>query len=227
LIKFLADIQQYVGCIILRAIALAVNAITGFLRDILLRIPALPNPDDGVYSWLEWIGMFFARYFDWIGLNLSGLTDWIPTNAGELADFLNNMFMEFIFWLSEQLEFDPFWLLETLDAIWDEALLFWDEIQLEAGIEFEDLLLLLQNMANVMLVLVDGVREGVSGETIAYIGEDFEGVGAFIWEGVNFLNTAIQDTPLVGLNLVALAAITLSLSQWTVKKFLETLEVVA
>lgn len=226
LLKWLGDIIMYGVCLLLQGLAVAANAVLDVLRNIILRIPALPNAGDGMYSWIEWLVNCIGRYVDWIGINLNNLLGWIPLNMNELARFLHSLYMEFILWLAEQLNVDPFWLLETLNAIWNEALLFWDEMQIEAKLEFQNLLLLLQNMANVMIVLVNGVREGVSGETVAYIGDDFEGIGAFIWEGVNFLNTAIQDTPLVGLNIVALAAIAIGLSQWTVKKFVETLEAV-
>jgi len=162
---------------------------------------------------LDWIGATFADFFAWLG--------GVMANFGF---FFWEIVQGFIAALGDFLGFDPFFLLQDLDALWDETLAFWDEIQDELGLETSAVMLLLQNLGNVMIVLINGVTEGMSSETVAYLGTDFEGVGAFLWEGMDFVNSALEGTPLTALNVIALAAITLTLMQWTLKKFSETLE---
>jgi len=224
LFKYVAEIVEWLTCLLIRAIALAANALIRILENIILRIPPLPNAGDGLISWLEWILLWLERFYDWIGINIDEMANWIPNSTDEMMSFLESLYYELIFWIADQLQVDPFWLLDLMDAIWSEALLFWDEITLEIDAEFDDVLLLLQNTANVLLVLVNGVRSGVSGSTVGYIGGDFTGVGAFIWEGVDFLNTATANTPLTALNLIAMGAIALTLMQWTIRKFTDALE---
>jgi len=223
LFKYLADWVMYGICMVIRAISIAYNGIIRFLENILLRIPNL-DPSDGLLGIPEWINSLVFRMLDWIGYSFAGFFQWLGGVFGDFGLFLGGILEAVLEWIGEQLGFDPFFLLTELDSLWDETLLFWDEVQDEVGSESSDLLLLLQNMGNVMIVLVNGVRGGVTGETIAYIGTDFDGIGEFIWIGVDFLNEAIENTPLTALNIVALAAITLSLVQWTIKKFGETLE---
>lgn len=223
LFKYLAEWGMYIGCLIVRVISIAYNGIIRVLDNILLRIPNF-DPNDGILGVADWLNAVVFRMLDWIGASFADFFQWLGTVFQGFAYFIQEIVMGFVMWLAGLLGFDPFFMLQDLDALWDETLLFWDEIQSEIGLEVGDLLLLVQNLGNVMIVLVNGVREGVSGEAIAYIGTDFEGVGAFIWEGVDFLNEAIESTPLSALNIIGLAVIAITLSQWTLKKFGETLE---
>lgn len=227
LIKYLADVVVWGICEVVRAITLAINWIYRLLKDMLLRVPALPDPDDGLVGWLEWIALLFDGYFQWFGINLPTFAEWFPRNLDRLVAFLFDLYEEFIYWLADQLQVDPWDLFDLMDAIWAEALLFWNEMVIEMGLEWQDLLLLLQNTANVLIVLLDGVREGVSGENVAYIGRDFSGIGSYIWVGVDFINEVISGTPLSALNLVALGVITITLAQWTAKRFTKSLESVS
>jgi len=222
LFRYLADWIMYGICMVIRAISIAYNGLVRFLENILLRIPNL-DPSDGLLGIPEWINSLVFRMLDWLGYSFADFFQWLGGVFGDFGLFLGAILEAVLEWIGQQLGFDPFFLLQELDWLWDETLLFWDEIQDEAGSEFSDLLLLLQSMGNVMIVLVNGVREGVTGETVAYIGTDFEGIGEFIWIGVDFLNEAVENTPLTALNIIALAAITFSLVQWTLKKFGETL----
>lgn len=224
LFRFIGEVIKWGVCEVVRAISLAASVIFGVVRSIMLRIPALPNPGDGLISWVEWFGLLVDQLLSWFGINIPDAIEWFPRNGARLVDWLFDLYEEFIFWLAEQLDVDPYALFAIIDAIWNEALLFWDEINTEIGLEFQDLLLLLQNTANVLIVLVGGVREGVSGDNVAYIGTDFSGVGRFIWIGVEFINETVASTPLSALNLVSLGAIAIVLTQWTIKKFVSSLE---
>lgn len=214
-------------CELLRGMAIAFNALIDFIREILLRIPALSDPDDGLIGWLEWLALTLTTFLDWMGINVNEIFEWFPRNGERSIAWLYDLFEQFVFWLAEQLDMDPYAILDIVRLIGAEATLFWRLIEDEAWAEFQDLLLLLQNTANVLIVLIDGVREGVSGENVAYIGQDFSGVGQYIWIGVEFINDVISQTPLSALNLVALGVITIGLTQWTIKRFMSALESVS
>ncbi len=223
LFKYLADWIMYGICLVIRAISIAYNGIVRFLENVVLRIPNL-DPSDGLLGIPDWINALVFRMLDWLGTQFSNLFAWMGSVLVDFGWFLWEIVKGFITFLGDLLGVDLFFLLQDLDALWDDMLYFWDEIQAEMGLEMSSGMLLLQNLGNVLIVLINGVRDGLTSESVAYLGTDFDGVGAFLWEGVNFVNTALADTPLVALNVIALAAITLALMQWTLKKFSETLE---
>jgi len=221
---WLGDVLKWVVCEILRGITILFNEIYAFIRDIILRIPMIPDPGSGLISWIEWFQLLIAQFLDWFGFNIPTAMEWFPRNLEELARWLLYLLRGFVFWLAEALGLDPWMVWDTLDLIWTEARLFIHEMLIEIDIETDNALLLLQNTANVLIVLADGVRYGVSGNHVAYIGKDFSGIGGFIWTGVNFINEAVDLTPLSGLNILALGVIAWGLTLWTGKKFIKILE---
>ena len=223
LFKYLSEWIMYGICLIIRIISIAYNGLIDMLDNILLRIPNY-DPDDGLLGIGDWLNALVFRMLDWIGATFADFFAWLGGVMADFGFFFWEIVQGFIAALGDFLGFDPFFLLQDLDALWDETLAFWDEIQDELGLEMSAAMLLLQNLGNVLIVLVNGVTDGLTGETVAYIGTDFEGVGAFLWEGMDFVNSALEGTPLTALNVIALAAITLTLMQWTLKKFSETLE---
>lgn len=223
LFKYLAEWGMYIGCLIVRAISIAYNGIIHVLENIVLRIPNF-DPNDGILGAFDWLNAVVFRMLDWIGATFSGFFQWLDAVIADFGFFMWEIVLGFIAFLGDLLGFDPFALLAEMNDLWNETLWFWRQIQTEIGYEWGSAINLLQNMGNVMMVLVDGVRGGLNAETGAYLGEDIGGVGAFIWEGVSFVSEAVEGTPLTALNIIALAVITLTLSQWTLKKFTTTLE---
>jgi hypothetical protein len=83
--------------------------------------------------------------------------------------------------------------------------------------------LLLQETAAVFGVLIEGMRAGLTGDTELDMGESLGGFAAYLWRGVEFINTVVADTPLAGLNVVALGIIAWGLAAWSVKRFTKIL----
>ena len=227
LFKYIGDIIEWGVCEIVNALFVAANNTYRLIESILLRIPAFPDPGSGIISWLEWFSLLFTQLTDWVGINVPDIFGWFPRNGQAFSSWLESLVREFVFWLAEQLNLDPYEVWSTMSAILYEMKLFWQEIMLELEIEFDNALVLLENTANVFIVLADGVRSGVSGNRVEYIGKDFSGVGAYIWTGVDFINEMIDATPLSALNIIALGVLAFGLMVWTGKKFSHILEQVA
>jgi len=222
--SWLGDVLKWVVCEILRGIAILFDKIYQFIQNIVLRIPMLPEPGSGLYSWVEWFALLIGNILDWFGFNIPEIAEWFPRNFDEFARWLAYLLRGFVFWLAEALGLDPWVVWDVIRLVWNEARLFWEEILIEIDIETDNAILLLQNTANVFITLANGVRSGVSGDEIAYIGEDFSGIGGFIWTGVDFVNEAVDMTPISGLNIIALGVIAWGLLVWTGKKFVKIIE---
>jgi hypothetical protein len=108
--------------------------------------------------------------------------------------------------------------------LWRDAGIFLQAAWIEAGYEFDSLMLLLQETASVFGVLIVGFRGVATGDSELDFGESLGGLAAYLWRGVSFINDVVSFTPLSALNIVALGIITIGLAQWTVKKFVGMLE---
>lgn len=235
LFRYIADWIKWAVCELLRVLSIILNKIWRAIQDILYRIPALPEPGSGLISWVEFFKLLAEAFQDFFGINLTDLQNWLATIVNSITRWFGNQWDRFIVWLDWLLYDIVAWLADQFgimpndifDLLYDivyEARLFWLEMVAEMESEMSDALHLLVNMADVLIVLASGVREGVTGDSIAYIGSDFEGLGGFIWDGVDFVNEVADMTPLSGLNILALGIITFGLMVWTGKKFLRMLE---
>jgi hypothetical protein len=204
-------------------VAMMLNSVTTFIRDLLMAFPALPD-ESGLISWLEWIGLVIARLGDYLGGNLTRLASWFPRNGENLARWFIRFVLEILAWILEQFGIDAGFLVDLRDIIYLDLLVFLDNVATEIELEFNELVRLLQNTADIFLILINGFSGGVSGTEIAPLGQDMGGVADFIWAGVDFFNEAIQGTPLVALNVLALGILAFGLGQWTLQKFLSMLE---
>jgi hypothetical protein len=186
-------------------------------------------------SVMEWLRQVYQAFFTWLGLNFQNLRDSIPNIATWLWGALRNIGSFIVYnllWPLAQ------WILEhvaaalgigndTIDqarAIWRDAYLFLIAAQEEASYEFDDLMLLMGETANVFGVLITGFRGSVTGTAELDFGEDLNGLAAFLWRGVEFINDTVSLTPLSALNIVALGIITIGIAQWTIQKFVSMLE---
>jgi hypothetical protein len=230
--KFTVDSVLFGFCQLFRLITAIANVLWVMLEDILLRIPALPklNPetfwiDLGVFLRLafegfqDWLSQYLFHVPEWaqgIIENIGRWLGWQWRRAGQWFDWL---LYDIVVWLSNQFGVTPQAIFDILYDIGYETRLFWKEMQDEVLNEGRNLMHLLINTVDVLLILASGVRSGVSGNAIANIGGDLAGIGAFIWDGVDFVNDAVDMTPLSALNIVALGVIGIGLLQWSLKKF--------
>lgn len=237
LLKFLADYVWCFYCKLVQFLAVVANTLWIMLEDILLRIPALPNVLGenfwgelgtflrlSVEGLLDWMGMFMPNLTEWVSNIIGSVGRWLGWQWRRLGQWLDWLLYDVAVWLAAQLGATP---QDIFDAIYDighEARLFSLEMQSEIVNETTDALHLFVNAADVLLLIASGVREGMSGNTVAYIGGDMAGVGGFIWDGVEFVNDAVDATPLSALNVVALGVVTIGLMGWSGKKFLHMLE---
>lgn len=237
LIKFLADYVWCFYCRLVQFLAVVANTVWIMLEDILLRIPALPNilSDNfweelstflrlSVEGLLDWFGIVMPNIFDVVDAIINAIGRWLGWQWRRFGQWLDWVLYDVVIWFAAQLGETPQTIFDTLYDIGYEAREFLVEMQVEALNESSNALHLLVNTADVLIILASGVREGVSGNTIAYIGGDFTGVGAFIWEGVEFVNEAVDMTPLSGLNVLALGVIAIGLLGWSATKFMRMLE---
>ncbi len=238
LIKYLADIVVCWICMILRFLAVMANTLWVMLEDILLRIPALPNVlSENFWAELllfirlafegfqDWIGQFFFQDIQaWVRAIIDDIGRWFGWQWRRVGQWLDWLLYDIVVWLAAQLGATPQDIFDLLYDLQYEARMFWVEMQAEILNETASAFHLLVNAADVLIILANGVRAGVSGNEIAYIGSDFGGIGGFIWDGVEFVNDAVDATPLSGLNIVALGVLTIGLLGWSLQKFMRMLE---
>jgi hypothetical protein len=214
------QIGLYILCEIMRAL----NKILSAIRDFVMAVPALPDPGSGLISWLEFIGLTIGRLGDYLGRNLSEFAGWFPRNGENLARWFIRFVLEILAWVLEQFGIEAGFLVDLRDMIYYDLSIFLDAVVTEIELEFNELIRLLEDTAGVFLILINGFSGGVSGDEIAPIGRDVSGVGQFIWRGFDFFNEAIQNTPLIALNILALGILAFGLGEWTLQKLLSMLE---
>lgn len=217
---------------IANAIIDAIRAIGGFVGS-----PDWPTlPDEITFdSILEWFRQCFVAFFNWLGLNFSRFRDAIPV----VAEWLWNVLAGMGLWMIERLII-PFvvWIIErifdllgiggdvrtTLTSIFYDVITFMASLWLEIKYEFDSLVLLLTETTSVFGVLITGVIGVGTGESELDFGESLGGLAGYLWRGVAFINDVVTFTPISALNIVALGILTIGLAQWTIRKFVSTLE---
>lgn len=217
---------------IANAILAAIRAIGDFTG-----IPDFPAfPDEITFdSVLEWFRQCFVSFFSWLGMNFKRLRDAIPV----VAEWFWSLLLAVLGWVAEKLLLPAVtWLmqhvLEALGigedamviarAIWRDLSVFVAAAAIEAGYEFESLTLLLTETAGVFGILITGFRGVATGTSELDFGEELNGLAAYLWRGVEFINESVSLTPLSALNIVALGVITIGLAQWTISRLLKMLE---
>ncbi len=218
--KFIFDVLKWVVCEIVRAISMAVNWLWKQIKNIVYRIP----PDMPIWDWLMQAAEGFLDYF---GITIAdlrkGVVDYV---INPFALWIKEIVNAVIWWIADLLDMDPYDLIDMLMLIWNEAGLFFEAIRIEVMIEIKNAGRLFIDMADVFIILGSGVREGVSGNRIELIGTDMTGLGAYIWDGVDFLNEVLADTPMSALNVVLLGAMAFGLLIWTGIKLKNVIEAV-
>jgi hypothetical protein len=208
-------------CEIQKLLAKGINPIYDAIRDLVLEWPVFPD-GSGSISWLEWAGEAIYTVLDWLGINGRIFGEWFPYAGETIAEWLLRLLTEILYWIFDQLGWGT-GMLDDARLILDELLLFLDAIIEEANFEFGQLLALLRDAGNILLIPVQGFRGSLSGSNQADIGLGSTGYAGYIWQGMQFMNEKIQNTPLPALNILALGVITLGLVQWTLKKYLSVL----
>lgn len=210
----------------------AIRAIGGFVDG-----PDWPTLPDKITfdSVLEWLRQVYVAFFNWLGLNFTRFRNAIPT----IADWFWSLLLAVLGWVAEKLLLPAItWLMEhVLEAlgigedaleiagdIWRDLSIFVGASAIEAGYEFESLMLLLTETASVFGVLITGFRGVATGTSELDFGENLNGLAAYLWRGVAFINETVSLTPLSALNIVALGVITIGLAQWTISRLLKMLE---
>lgn len=238
LFKYIGEMIEWAVCLLISFLTMQFNYAISRLEDLLLRIGPLPNPFGGNFweelmlflhfsfeGLLDYFGRaFLPNLYNWIRDIVDQVIRWIAWQWRRLGQWFSWLLYDIVFWLSQQFGVTPQAIYDALYDMGYEARLFWLEMQAEIINELYNAMLLLSNMANVLITLASGVRSAVSGNTVAYIGSDFEGIGGFIWDGVEFVNEAVDLTPLSGLNIMALGVISIGMMSWTGKRFLRMLE---
>jgi hypothetical protein len=217
--NFMGRLVTWATCEIL----MAINRLWLGIRDFLMAFPALPEGGD-VMSWLEWIGQAIARLGDYLGGNLTRLASWFPRNGEIFVQWFIRLLLEILAWILEQFGVEAAFLVDLRDLIYYDLMAFVEAVAMEVRLEWAELVRLMQATGDIFLILINGFSSGVSGTEVAPLGQDVGGIGQFIWDGVDFFNNAIQGTPLIALNILALGILAFGLGQWTLQKFLSILE---
>lgn len=219
-VHWLGLVLVWVVCEVVKAIAIAINPIADFIRDLVIGVPLLPDPGSGITSWLEWLKLTIQIFMDYIGLNLGVIFSWMSNLATDIINFLLNLIYELLTWFLRLLGFDSDRLIYEVSGILSDLWAFLFEVLAEMDAERGDLYELLRNTINIFSILINGFRGALSGDQAV----DLTGHGAYIWIGVNYFNQVIQGTPLTAINMLALSIISLGLVQWTIKKFSSVLQ---
>jgi hypothetical protein len=229
------ELLVWMECQIDAIISRAISMIMDVLAD--MDLPALPD-DLSISSLILWLRKTFEAFGTWIveswqGILFSGRTggQWLGDQLIAIAEWLwDDVIEELVLWLMQQLEAAGvvgqdtvqrvMFLFRNVD-IWIAAAA--DEIEYE----FDSSLQLFTSIVEIFEVLIAGLRAGLTGEEELDMGEDLGGFAAYLWRGVEFINDIVASTPLAGLNLVAMGAITWGLATWTIRRFGKMLEFIS
>jgi hypothetical protein len=220
--KLFWQMLQWVVCRIQQLLAWGLNPIWSAIQSLIIEWPVFPDPDDGKVAWLEWLGEAIYVVLDWLGINGRILGDWLPYAGETFGQWFLRLIEELIYWIFDQLGWGT-GILDDARLILDELLLFIDAIFEELNYETGQLMALLRETGNVLLIPIQGFRSALGGSTTADIGIGAGGYAGYIWQGMEYMNARIQNTPLPALNVLALGVITLGLVQWTLKRYLSVL----
>jgi hypothetical protein len=209
-------------CEIQKLLARGINPIYDVIRDLVIEWPVFPDPNDGMVSWMEWLAEAAYVILDWLGVNGRIFGEWFPYAGETLGEWFLRLLTELLYWIFDQLGWGT-GILDDARLILDELLLFIDAIFEELNYETGQLMALLRETGNVLLIPIQGFRSALGGGTTADIGIGAGGYAGYIWQGMEYMNARIQNTPLPALNVLALGVITLGLVQWTLKRYLSVL----
>jgi hypothetical protein len=223
---------NWLGCEFYRVLFQIANAFLDIIRGI--GFPSFPT-EITFDSILEWLRQVYTAFFNWLGLNFTHFRDAIPV----VAEWLWNVLAGMGLWMIERLIVPlVVWIIErifdllgiggdvrtTLTSIFYDVTTFMASLWLEIKYEFDSLVLLLTETTGVFGVLITGVIGVGTGESELDFGESLGGLAGYLWRGVAFINEVVTFTPLSALNIVALGIIAIGLAQWTIRKFVSTLE---
>jgi hypothetical protein len=209
-------------CEIQKLLAKGINPIYDAIRELVIEWPVFPDPGSGLVSYAEWLAEAAYVILDWIGINAEIISGWVPRTGAMILEWLVRLLTEILYWFFDQMGWGT-GILDDTGLILDDLLLFLDAIIEEANFEFGQLLALLRDAGNILLLPVQGFRRALAGSNQADIGLGSTGYAGYIWQGMEYMNARIQNTPLPALNVLALGVITLGLVQWTLKKYLSVL----
>jgi hypothetical protein len=227
----IGDLAEWLVCRFERQMMILTSMIMDALDE--MGIPEIPD-EVTLESFIFWLKESFRAFSVWLRSALGNLIfsgrsfgEWLRDQLIELAGWLwEDIILEVIEWAIQQAEAAGLigedavtrllWMFRNAD-IWLDAAMD------EAAYELDSALLLLEEMAAVFGVLIEGMRAGLTGDTELDMGESLGGFAAYLWRGVEFINTVVADTPLAGLNVVALGIIAWGLAAWSVKRFTKIL----
>lgn len=203
------EVIAWLGCLIKQIVYSAINMILDVLYTKIISPP-------GTTPWENIPG--FVR--DLITLILH----WFGVSGDNFARGWVKMLEELVAWVVQEMGGDPDWLISTIDYLITHVSDFREAILLELQAEFDDLLLLLRSTGGVFQELLSGVVGAIGGTAVADLGFRQSGYSGLVWKGMAFVNSSLQNTPMLALNLVALGIIALELTQWTIKRLVAMLE---
>lgn len=227
----IGELQNWLICMIRLILHVIANVILDAIEAIGIEAPT----DLSLGGLIAWLRETMRAFNSWlfsslVNMVLSGRTlgEWLRDQFITLATWLwEDVWLEVIEWALDQAEAAGLisedainrimWMFRNVD-IWIAAA--WDE----AEYEFDSAILLLQETVNVFVVLLDGMRSGLTGEEVLDMGEGLGGFAPYLWRGVEFINETVGMTPLAGLNVVALGVMFWGLSTWTLQRVVKILE---
>lgn len=204
------EIIVWLGCLIKQVVYSAINMILDVLYTKIISPPGTTAP------WENLPG--FVR--DLVTLVLH----WLGISGNNFATGLVDLVKEVITWIVQELDGDPTWLLDTIDYLVEHVTYFREAILTELQAEFSDLLYLLGATGGAFQEIISGVVGAIGGTEVADLGFRQSGYSGLLWRGMQFVNSSLQNTPMLALNFIGLAIIALGLLQWTIKRLVGILE---
>lgn len=237
LVQKVGEILTWLICKIVEAVNSAINWLVTQIYRIMgnLDLPTMPDFPENLFDlrgWLEWYRQSYNAILQWFWRNwrnglqsIKNILLWLWQFWTGGLDFMGSLWLRGVELLLEHvLAFFGIAADVDLLGLFRDGRIFLQNIRYEVQLEFESLLTLLDETAEVFEVLFIGWSGALSGNVQADFGENMGGLGAFIWKGVDWVGEAIDGTPLTALNIISLGILAWGLITYTVATISRILE---
>lgn len=237
MVQKVGEILTWLICKIVEAVNSAINWLVTQIYRIMgnLDLPTMPDFPENLFDirgWLEWYRQSYNAILQWFWRNwrnglqsIKNILLWVWQFWTGGLEFIGSLWLRGVELLLEHV-LALFGIAADIDlmGLFRDGRIFLQNIRYEVQLEFESLLTLLDETAEVLEVLFIGWSGALAGDVQADFGENMGGLGAFIWKGVDWVGEAIDGTPLTALNIISLGVLAWGLITYTLETISRILE---
>jgi len=232
----LGEVLAWLVCILTGLINTAINWLLTQLVRLIELLPQVPENLFDLTGWIEWYRQLFILAIAWVVrqivnfyTSISNIIDWIVSEiVVPVVEWFRDLFVEIAAWIIGHV-LAVISVVTGIDLlqIWSDARIFMQALGDELSLEFNSFLLLFGSLYDVLAVMITGWRGSLAGDATADFGQGLGGFAAYLWVGVDWVNDAIEGTPLTALNFVAMGIIAWGLVQFTLGRVRSWMEKIA